>query len=236
MSRETLSLAQAAEHVHVAANELRHVAQRGEVEAVQHGGDWWFEHRALDEWAQRNVLAANARALESQHRAMAMEEGRGGGGSLASVLNAAAIELDLAAKGKAGALADLVAIAERSGLVYDAEALHRELVDREAAASTAVAGSVALPHPRFHDPYLFEQTFVAYARSARGIFFGAPDDEPTRHFFLVCSTDHERHLHMLARLAMLVLRTDLVDRLDAAEDAAAVVAAVAACEETLRRR
>ena len=58
MSREVLNLKQAAEHVHLEENELKHFAQRGEIEATKRGDDWFFEHRALDEWAQRNLLAA----------------------------------------------------------------------------------------------------------------------------------------------------------------------------------
>ena len=39
MSHEVFNLKQAAEHVHLDANELRHVAQRGEIEATERGGD-----------------------------------------------------------------------------------------------------------------------------------------------------------------------------------------------------
>ena len=75
MSRETLNLNQAAEHVHMTANELKHCAQRGELEAVERGGEWYFEHRALDEWAQRSLLAAGPRTLAERHRVM-MDEHR----------------------------------------------------------------------------------------------------------------------------------------------------------------
>ena len=74
-------------------------------------------------------------------------------------------------------------------------------------------------------------TIAPNGRSDRPVFFGASDGEGTRHFFLVCSADPASHLKILARLAVLAHGTDLVARLDAAEDAAAVVAAVRACEE-----
>ena len=61
MSREVLNLKQAAELVHIEANELRHVAQRGEIEAISRGDDWYFELGALNEWAQRNLISATAR-------------------------------------------------------------------------------------------------------------------------------------------------------------------------------
>ena len=121
-------------------------------------------------------------------------------------------------------------LAIATGLVYDDEGLFKELVDREEAAPTAVGMGAAFLHPRYHDPYFFEDTFIAYGRARRPVFFGAPDGEGTRHFFMICSTDHEKHLHILARLAVLAHGTDLLARLDAAEDADAALAAIRDCE------
>ena len=233
MSREILTLRQAAEHIHMSESELRHCAQRGEVEAFRRGDDWCFEHRTLDEWAQRALLAAGERDLRAQHRVMVDERRRsaGEGLSAAPLFDSSTIDLALGAKAKAGILRDMTDLAVRGGKVYDAEALFRELVAREEAASTAVGEGVALLHPRFHDPYLFEESFVAYGRSVRPIFFGASNGEGTRHFFLICSTDHAQYLHILARLAVLAHGTELIPMLDAAETAADVVAAIASCEE-----
>ena len=75
MSERMLNLKQAAEHVHMDVNELRHFAQRGEVEALERGSDWLFDHRALDEWAQRNLLLAGKRELKRQH-SLIMDECR----------------------------------------------------------------------------------------------------------------------------------------------------------------
>ena len=228
MSREILSLKQAAEHVHLDENELKHVAQRGEIEATERGGDWYFEHRALDEWAQRQLLAANEKALAEQHRVMMDEHRREHreGWCVADLFRADSIDLDLPSKTKAGVVRDMTDLAVRSGLVYDTDGLFQELADREEAAPTAIGEEVALLHPRYHDPYFFEESFVAYARSRRPIFFGAPDGGPTRHFFLICSTDHELHLHILGRLAVLVHCTDLLEKLNEAADADGVIAAI----------
>lgn len=232
MSHEILNLVKAAEHVHLDANELRHVAQRGEIEATKRGDDWLFSHRALDEWAQRNLLSARPKELKAQHRSMMDEHRRADkeGWGVAALFSSAAIDLQVQAKAKAGIIRDMTDLAETTGKVYDPEALFRELVAREEAASTAVGNSMALLHPRFHDPYLFEETFIAYGRTLRPVFFGAPDGEGTRHFFLICATDHEVHLHVLARLAILSHGSDLMERLDAAETGEDVIAAIAEAE------
>ena len=52
MSHEMMDLRQAARHLHIDENELRHFAQREEVPSVKRGDMFFFEHRLLDEWAQ----------------------------------------------------------------------------------------------------------------------------------------------------------------------------------------
>ena len=237
MAREVLNLKQAAEHVHLEENELRHFAQRGEIEATKRGDEWFFEHRALDEWAQRNLLAANERDLKEQHRVMMDENRRADrcGWGVADLFSVETIDLAVQAKAKAGILRDMTDLAVRGGKVYDEEGLFKELQDREDAASTAIGEGVALLHPRFHDPYLFEESFIAYGRSVRPIFFGAADGEATRHFFLIASTDHEQHLHILARLAILAHGTDLMERLDAVETPEDAIAAINDCETAYRK-
>lgn len=237
MSHEILNLKQAAEHVHLDANELKHFAQRGEIAATARGDDWYFEHAALDEWAQRNLLAATPKELKDQHRTMMDEhrrEHREDWG-VSDLFRIPAIDLSVAAKTKSGVIRDMTDLAEKSGLVYDVEGLFKELTAREEAASTAIGEGVALLHPRFHDPYMFEESFIAYGRSVRPIFFGAPDGEGTRHFFLVCSTDHEMHLHMLARLAILAHGTDLLERLAEVPSPEEAMRAIADCESVYRR-
>ena len=216
-------------------NELRHAAQRGEIAADEHGGDWYFRHRDLDEWAQRNLLAAGAKEQNRQHQVILDEHRRAKNTDwrIWQLFRPEGVELALPSKAKAGAIRDMSDLAAKTGYVYDADGLFAELKEREEIASTAVGEGAAFLHPRFHDPYLFEETFIAYGRSVRGVFFGAPDDEPTRHFFLICSTDHEMHLHILARLAVMAHATDFLAALDAAETPEAVITAIRVAEDKL---
>lgn len=235
MARETLNLKQAAEHVHVDMNELRHVAQRGEIEATEHGGDWWFEHRVLDEWAQRNLLAAGEKEQLRQHRAILEENRRAHHENwmISDLFRVEGMSLGLPGKAKAGIVRDMSDLAAETGLVYDSDGLFRELMEREEIASTAVGNGAAFLHPRFHDPYLFEETFIAYGRSARPIFFGAPNGEATRHFFLICSTDHQLHLSILARLAVMTHATEFLELLGEAESVEQARTIIRAAEEGL---
>ena len=232
-----MTLEEAAEYVHVPANDLKHFAQRGEVEGVERNGQWRFDVRTLAEWAQRNLLSSSARELDEQNRHMDESARRSHSGEwrVADFFRENAVELGLAARAKGGVLRDLADLAEASGLCYDRESLFRELVSREERVPTAVGGGCAFPHAHVLDPYMFETAFVAYARSPRGVFFGGPDGEATRHFFLVCSVDHAMHLRVLARLARLAKRTQLLEMLDAAETPDAAIAAVREAERGLGR-
>lgn len=237
MSRTTLNLKQAAEHVHLEMNELKHAAQRGEVEASEHGGDWWFEHRALDEWAQRRLLASSGREIRRHHNAILDEDRRlrHEEWRVSNLFRLDGMCLSMPGKAKAGMVRDMSDLAGRTGLVYDQEGLFKELMERENTASTAVGQGAAFMHPRFHDPYLFEESFVAYGRSDRPVFFGAPNGEGTRHFFLVCSTDHVQHLNILARLALMAHATEFLEVLDEATSTEEALSIIKAAEEGLLR-
>ena len=237
MSHEMLNLRQAAEHVHMDANALRHVAQRGEIEFDEHGGDLWFAHRALDEWAQRNLLSSGHKEQLRQHRVILEEHRRANSADwrVWRLFAPQGVVLGVPGKAKAGILRDMTDIADATGLVYDPDGLFKELVAREETASTAVGEGAAFLHPRFHDPYMFQETFIAYGRSERPVFFGAPDGQGTRHFFLICSTDHEIHLHILARLAVMAHATEFLQILDEATTAEQVVETIRAAEEGLLR-
>ena len=145
MSHEFLSLAQASEHVQVDANELKHVAQRGEIDAVIRSGEWYFAHSALDEWAQRNMLEGNAKTFarrDSAFRDKRRRE-RKDAFSIAELLATDSIDLAVRAKAKAGIIRDMTDLAERSGFVYDPPGLFKELTAREEVASTAVGAGAA---------------------------------------------------------------------------------------------
>ena len=174
--------------------------------------------------AKSPVLAASHREMNDarRRRTVALE--------LASLIPVDAVDLAVPAKTKAGMIRDMADLAVKSGWVYDVEGLFAALLAREEAASTAVGEGAAFLHPHRHDPYFFERTFIAYGRAVRPVFFGAPDGGATRHFFVICATGQEEHLHILARLAVLAHGSDLLEQLDAAETSEEVLAAFRAAE------
>lgn len=229
-----LDLKSAAARLHMDELELKHFAQREEVAAQKRGDEFFFDRRLLDEWAQRRMIGLHPKHLTDEH-AHAMNERAKSSGEvrISDLLAIDAIAPFLGAKNKGGVLRDMTELAESTGKVYDKDALFKGLTEREEAASTAVGGGAAFLHVKFHDEYLVSESFLALGRTARPVFFGAPDDEGTDIFFLINCTDRALHLHVLARLCLLAHGTTLLADLRAAPDAESMLDVVKTAETSL---
>ncbi|HRR33439.1 MAG TPA: PTS sugar transporter subunit IIA [Kiritimatiellia bacterium] len=218
MPHRILSLQQAARHIRIPERELFHLVQRDEIPFLRQGDDVVFEHRVLDDWAQRRILGLPSRMLSEQHRQETVS--RAGKDSSDILIERLCrpewIHPALSAKTKPGVIRDMVDLAVTTGLLYDDAALHREIEERESAGSTAIGGGAAFLHARYHDPYYAADSFVVLGKAMQQIFYGAQDGAPTDLFFLICCTDDALHLHVLARLCMMAHGTMLLSDLRAA--------------------
>ena len=218
MPHKILSLQQAARHIRIPERELFHLVQREEIPFLRHGEEIAFEHRLLDEWAQRRIIGLPTKSLAAHHReASADRAGLVADDILVERLfRPEWINPELTSRTKPGVIRDMVALAVTTGLLYDDATLQREVEEREAVSSTAIGGGAALLHARYHDPYQASESFVVLGKTVQHIFFGAQDGEGTDLFFLICCTDDAQHLHTLARLCMLAHGTMLFSDLRAA--------------------
>ena len=145
MPHRILSLQQAARHIRIPERELFHLVQRDEIPFLRQGDDVVFEHRVLDDWAQRRILGLPGRALSEHHRQETA--GRTGKDSTDILIERLCrpewIVPALTAKTKPGVIRDMVALAVTTGLLYDDAALQREIEEREDAGSTAIGGGAA---------------------------------------------------------------------------------------------
>jgi PTS system nitrogen regulatory IIA component len=140
------------------------------------------------------------------------------------------IDAHLASRTKSALIRDMAALAGKTGLVVDPADLLASLIERENLCSTALGGGFALLHPRHHEPYMFADSFVVLAKVGHALPFGAPDGGQTDLFFLACCQDDRIHLHVLARLCLLCTRTELLERLRQADDAATMMAELRTAE------
>jgi len=191
-----------------------------------------FRKRDIDAWASQRILGLQDRRLAEYHqqsshgtRAVLPHDA-----IMPEMIQADFIDAAMPAKTKASALRGMVALAERTGLVFEPRDLLASLEAREEICPTAIPGGLALLHPRHHQPYMFEASFIVLGRPVQEIHFGAPDGKPTDLFFLICCQDDRIHLHALARLCMMAQKTELLSQLRAAPDATAMHEHILAAE------
>ncbi len=114
----------------------------------------------------------------------------------------------------------------------DAKRIEEVLWQREHTQNTAVGEGVAIPHANVAEA---DRAYLGVFTTASPLDYDAPDNQPIDVFFVTLGPPSARnvHLELLAGVSRLVLQTDLLERLRAAEDAAAIVNAVTTCESQL---
>lgn len=210
MPHQIFSLPAAAAYLQLPQEELKHLVKQDAVPHHKRGSDVFFVNREIIGWASRRILTLHGRPLADQNKQMPAQ------GRLVDFCKPEWCA-DFGPRTAKGALRDIATVANRTELLYDESDLFRQLAEREEQASTALAGGAALLHPANHDPYLIAESFFVFARAQSPVFFGAPDNSPTRLFFLLCFQDIPRHLRVLARLCRILQDSDVAERMLAAE-------------------
>lgn len=95
----------------------------------------------------------------------------------------------------------------------------RVLLERERLGSTAISEDIAVPHGKLD---AVGKLVASFARSRKGIHFGAEDGRPTHFFFVLVAPTRSAgdHLKALARISRLFRNPDFRSRLMAADTAA----------------
>jgi PTS system nitrogen regulatory IIA component len=232
MENETMDLEQLASYLHRDVREVSKMASRGYLPGQKIGGQWRFASAEINYWIETQMPSYSEAELE------ALETGTGRGQAedqplVTALLSESTMAVPLAAKTKGSVLKELVALAEQSWQVFDADALLRAVKQREELGSTALTSGVAIPHPRRPSPAMLGEPVVAYARTVTGIPFGAPHGGLSDIFFLVCCREQRTHLKTLARISRMMLQPGLVEALRGAETVAATLQILEATEREL---
>jgi len=233
MPFQFLDLEGVAEYLHLTPSDIEQRVKDGVIPFEKRGGRIMFRKHEIDAWGSQRILGLPSQRLAAYHenstrqaRKILPEEAL-----LPEMLAAGAIASAMTSKTKASVLRDLVALAGKTGQLNDAKLLLESLEAREELCSTAMPAGFAVPHPRSHEPYLFETSFIIVGRAIQEIHFGAPDGEPTRLFFLLCCQDDRLHLHTLARFCLIALKTRMIEQLLDAPDAQTMRDALLAAEQ-----
>jgi PTS system nitrogen regulatory IIA component len=175
------------------ATVTRWIKQRG-LPAQHVAGQYRFNRAELLEWATANQIKVSLELfdhLEMEDEAIP---------SLAEALEAGGIFYHVADTNKDRALRALVQVLPLPDGI-DRELVLRLFLAREASATTAIGGGIALPHVRNPIVLHVARPMVTLCFLERPVDFGALDGQPVQVFFsLICPTMRS-HLQMLARLS-----------------------------------
>ena len=199
---------------------LERMAQRGEIPCHKVGTQFRFNRAEVTDWLQQNMGTMNGDHLAEVDAGITTQRQTPQDETIVTpLLRPEAVTTNLGSRTKNSTLRELVALAEKTGLVVDARALVDAVIHREELYSTALEGGVAIPHPRRPLPEAIAEPILVVARTTQGIAFGAPDGRLTNLLFLIASQDDRHHLHVLARLCRMLRDEKFVARLEAAETA-----------------
>lgn len=225
-----MDLEQLARYLQRDMREVAHLASRGYLPGRKVGGQWRFSRTEITHWVENQMHAFTEEQLATLEGARNLDDPEL---IIGTLLPEECVAVPLQARTRSSVLQELVATAEKSWQVYDAEALLNALKQREEMATTALESGVAIPHPHRPLPNAIGDTLIAYGRTSSGIPFGGARGILTDVYFLVCSRDDRSHLRTLARLSRLLLRPTMLDELRAAETPGDTFQALAAAEREL---
>jgi len=235
MSHRTFNTEELAEYLHVSASDLERLLHETDLPKEERGGRLVFRRSEIDAWASQRILGMPDRRLDAYHE-KSMRGTREifvNNALIPELIRPAYINLELTSKTRSSAIRDMVALAETTGLLFDPRELLTSVEAREELCSTALPGGLALLHARNYDAYRFERSFIVLGRTIQRVPFSAPDGGSTRLFFLICCQDDRIHLHTLARLCMIAMKTDVLTQLFEAPDATAAYDALVAAEKAV---
>jgi nitrogen PTS system EIIA component len=235
MPYRSFGIEEVARYLHLSRADLDRLVKDRDIPFERHGPRLVFRKAEVDAWASQRILGLQGPRLAEYHQ----KSSRGARQTapneaiMPEMIQAEFIQPALTAKTKASVLRQMVALAEKTGRVYDPQALLHGLEAREALCSTGVPGGLALLHSRDPEPYLIETPFLVLGRTIQQIPFGAPDGRSTDLFFLIGCPEARPHLHTLARLCLMAQKTDLLVNLRQAADAAAMYDCLLAAEKVV---
>jgi mannitol/fructose-specific phosphotransferase system IIA component (Ntr-type) len=233
MAYQVLSLDAVAKYLHLAPEDIAQRVKCNEIPHEKRGRRIVFSKDEIDLWASQRLLRLPDKRLTEYHQksTRGTREILPRQSLLPEMIQPGFIAPALPAKTKSSVVRELAALAGTTGRLNNLPDLVASLEAREALCSTGMPGGFALLHPRVPDPYLFESSFIVLGRTAQEIFFGAPDGQPTNLFFLICCQDDRLHLHTLARICLIVQKTEILGQLRQSEDAPSMHASLLAAEE-----
>lgn len=199
-----MTLAEMADYLKIAKRSLLRMAQRGDIPATKVASQWRFMRSVVDDWLIGRMKALPDQELKSLIRSEKLPL------PLSALVRPELVRLGMRAASKERVLAQLADIVREAGLIPDTGPFLARLLEREEMVSTAIFPGIAIPHFRKPEECPVSEPRVALGVVPSGVEFNSLDGNPTYLFFLICANQVVVHLKIIAELALLFRRPNLV--------------------------
>lgn len=238
MPHTTFSISEVADYLHIPEADIRALVREKAIPFELKGDRPIFLRAEIDSWAMKRIMELPKEALDDYHKTTSAKahDLSQKHPIIPELMREEYIRPELTSKTVASIIRDMIDVSVQTGMVVYPQDLLRSIERREALCSTALPGGFALLHPQYHEPYMFDDSFITLGRTIQAVPFGSPDGLTTDLFFMICCQDDRIHLHVLARLCMMCQRTSLILELREAEDDAAMFSILINSEEEVIRK
>ncbi|MDR1958580.1 MAG: PTS sugar transporter subunit IIA [Planctomycetaceae bacterium] len=231
MADTTFDLPQLAKYLHLPENQVKKLADRGDLPGRKIKGDWQFAHAEIHHWLEQRIGLSDDRTLASMEDALEKAAPADGQKNIpiAKIIPREAIAVPFPVRTKESAIRSMVQLAANTGYLWDTEKMIEALRKREELHPTALGNGVALLHPRRPMGSILGESFIALGIAPNGVYFGDTGGL-TDIFFLICSTDDQMHLRILARLSRIITAEGFLTSLRSLESSDEILALIADTE------
>jgi len=206
--------------LHLTPKQVLRLADRGKIPGRKINGQWRFSRAEIHHWLEERIgLSSDVELREVEgviHRAA--------GGPTAEVsidlwMPDCAVIYPLQARTRFSVIQAMCDLAATTGLLWEPGKMAEAVQAREEMHTTALDMGVALLHARRPMTNILGGPILALGRTVSGIPF-AGRGLLTDIFFLICSTDDQEHLQLLARLSRVLTDPEIIPLLREAADSA----------------
>lgn len=212
-----MTLGEMADYLKIAKRSLLRMAQRGDIPSTKIASQWRFMRSVIDDWMisrMKNLPRGELEKLVQTERLPL---------PLYRLLPSELVRLDIRPGTKKQVLEQLTDTLVQAGLAAEPKEFVLKLLEREEMVSTAIFPGIALPHFRKPEECPLPEPRIVLGLCREGTDFDSLDGRPTYALFLICANNVVIHLKIIAELALLFRRPDLVELLLSARDARQVL-------------
>lgn len=216
MASKDFDIDQLATYLHTTPQKVRKLIDRGKIPARKIGGQWKVAEAVVHNWLEEQLGVSDIDDLPQMQKIVnRWSNDKKEDISLEALLPLDAIEIPLSARTRSSVIRRITALAEGTGLLWDASKMTEAVLAREELHPTALDNGVALLHPRRPQASILAEPLIALGVTLQPLPFGNVGGHLTDVFFLICSTDDRVHLQVLTKISRLLSGTDFLTDLRA---------------------